>query len=198
MSDSACPVIAPIIEGKGEQDAIGVLIRKIAEAKGFSVQVAQPFRVDSAKMRRPDELQRAVRMQSARVDGRGGVLIVRDGDDKDVTCVVELADELATAASSAGAKTQVVVAAPEYEAWILASIETVGRHRLITDSTPILDPEARRGAAEWMAGKTGDRPTSGQPGTQKPRMARSEANAMERSYANRPFAEPARRRGVPR
>ncbi len=92
MSDSACPVIAPIIEGKGEQDAIGVLIRKIAEAKGFSVQVAQPFRVDSAKMRRPDELQRAVRMQSARVDGRGGVLIVRDGDDKDVTCVVELAD----------------------------------------------------------------------------------------------------------
>ncbi|MFT4087567.1 MAG: DUF4276 family protein, partial [Gordonia sp. (in: high G+C Gram-positive bacteria)] len=92
----------------------------------------------------------AVRLQSVRVGDRGGVLIIRDGDDKDVSCVVDLARELARSAGEAGSATQVVIAAPEFEAWILASIDTVGAHRLVADSTPILDPEARRGAKERL------------------------------------------------
>lgn len=145
-------VIAPIVEGKGEQDAIGVLLRNIAASRGLYIEVAPPFRVDSAKMRKPEELQRAVRLQSVRVGDHGGVLILRDGDDKDVDCVVELASELASAAEPVGAATEVVIAAPEFEAWILASIDTVGEHRLVSDSTPILDPEARRGAKERLRG----------------------------------------------
>ncbi|MFT3662918.1 MAG: DUF4276 family protein [Gordonia sp. (in: high G+C Gram-positive bacteria)] len=146
MSRYAAPVIAPIVEGKGEQEAIGVLIRKIAAVQGTYVDVAPPFRVDSAKMRKPEELKRAILVQSARVPGNGGVLIVRDGDDKDVDCVVELAAELASTVTQVGAIAEVVIAAPEFEAWILASIDTVGSHRLISDTTPILDPESRRDA----------------------------------------------------
>lgn len=151
MTGRPIPVIAPIVEGKGEEDAMGVLLRRIAETVlGEYVQIEKPFRLDSAKMRKADELARAVRLQSARVPDRGGVLIVRDGDDEDVDCIVELAQELKASVDEQPVNVEVVIAAPEFEAWILASMETVGEHRLIADSTPILDPERNRGAKERL------------------------------------------------
>ncbi|MEZ5213156.1 DUF4276 family protein [Gordonia sp. (in: high G+C Gram-positive bacteria)] len=141
------PLIAPIVEGKGEQDAIGVLLRTIAGQQGGYLRVAQPFRLDSAKMRKPEELARAVRVQAARVSGAGGVLIIRDGDDKDVACVVELAAELAEVRAVTTVPVEVVIAVPEFEAWILASIDSMRAHRAVRDDAgPVLDPEARRDA----------------------------------------------------
>lgn len=77
------PIVAPIVEGHGEVRAVRDLITRIAtEICGDWVDVAQPFRLDSGKMRKPEELSKAIRVQAARVSGPGGVLVLRDGDDK--------------------------------------------------------------------------------------------------------------------
>lgn len=64
---NSAPVVAPIVEGHGEVRAVHALITRIGlERFGVFIEVAQPFRLDSAKMRQPDELAKAVRVQAAR------------------------------------------------------------------------------------------------------------------------------------
>lgn len=90
------PVVAPIVEGHGEVPAIREIITRIGLEllNGTWIEVAQPFRLDSGKMRKPDELAKAIRIAAARVQEPGGVLVLRDGDDADVDCPVHLAEML--------------------------------------------------------------------------------------------------------
>lgn len=146
------PVVAPIVEGHGEVIAVRDLITRIAvEQCGSWAEVAQPFRLDSGKMRKPDELAKAVRFQASRVHGRGGVLVLRDGDDSDIGCPVELARLLAPAPDLVKVPVQIVVARHEYEAWFLAAAESLRAHPAIRDDAiPPADPEARRGAKSQL------------------------------------------------
>ena len=78
------PVIAPIVEGHGEVPAVREIVTRIGlELLGGTwIDVAQPFRLDSGKMRKPDELAKAIRFAAARIQGPGGVLVLRgDSDD---------------------------------------------------------------------------------------------------------------------
>lgn len=140
--------IAPIVEGHGEISAVRSLVTRIAsELCGTWVEVAQPFRLDSAKMRKPDELERAVRVQAARVDGRGGVLVLRDGDDRDVDCPVDLARELVPAPDLVRPPVEVVIAVCEYEAWFLAAADSLRSHPAVRDdAAPPDEPERIRDA----------------------------------------------------
>ncbi|EDY46421.1 DUF4276 family protein [Streptomyces sp. SPB074] len=142
------PVVAPIVEGHGEMQAVRGLITRIAvELCGGWAEVAQPFRLDAGKMRKPDELAKAVRVQAARVPGAGGVLALRDGDDSDITCPVELARLLAPAPGLVGVPVEIVIARQEYESWFLAAAESLRDHPSVRDdATAPADPEARRGA----------------------------------------------------
>lgn len=90
------PVIAPIVEGHGEVSAVREIVSGIGLEllDGTWIDVAQPFRLDSGKMRKPDELAKAIRIAAAPVQGPGGVLVLRDGDDADVDCPVQLAETL--------------------------------------------------------------------------------------------------------
>ena len=49
------PVVAPIVEGHGEMTAVRELVRRIGLEllDGTFIEVAQPFRLDSGKMRDP-------------------------------------------------------------------------------------------------------------------------------------------------
>jgi hypothetical protein len=141
-------VVAPIVEGHGEVQAVRELISRIAaELCGTWVEVAPPFRLDSGKMRKPEELGKAIRVQAARVKGPGGVLVLRDGDDHDVRCPVELARQMAPSPGLVPIPVEVVIARHEYEAWFLAAAESLRSHPAVRDdaSAPA-DPEARRGA----------------------------------------------------
>ena len=141
-------VVAPIVEGHGEIQAVRDLVSRIAvEFCGVRVDVAQPFRLDSGKMRKPEELAKAVRFQASRVLGRGGVLVLRDGDDNDVNCPVELARSLVPSAGLVPVPVEIVIARHEYEAWFLASMESLRGHSAVRDDAVSLpDPEAHRGA----------------------------------------------------
>ncbi|WP_444960013.1 DUF4276 family protein [Nocardiopsis sp. M1B1] len=140
--------IAPIVEGHGEHRAVRDLLTRVAtEYADTWIDVAQPFRLDSAKMRKPDELTRAVLLQSRRVPDRGGVLVLRDGDDKDITCPVELARSIATDPALVRCPVEVVIACPEYEAWFLAAAESLRGHSAMGDDAVAPDdPEAKRDA----------------------------------------------------
>lgn len=140
--------IAPIVEGHGEIPAVRTLIDRISlELIGTYVEVAQPFRLDSARMRKPEELSKAVRVQSARVRHRGGVLVLRDGDDADITCPVALAESLEPASDLVTVPVEIVIARHEYEAWFLAATESLRHHPSIHDDAQAPDdPEGKRDA----------------------------------------------------
>ncbi|MFR9724167.1 DUF4276 family protein [Streptomyces sp. MS19] len=99
-------------------------------------------------MRKPDELAKAVRLQEVRVKGRpGGVLIVRDGDDSDIQCPVELARLIAPQAGNFSVPVEVVIACREYEAWFLASAHSLRSHPAVRDNAVApANPEAKRNA----------------------------------------------------
>lgn len=147
------PVVAPIVEGHGEVQAARSLVSRIsAERCGVWAEVAPPFRLDSAKMRKPGELARAVRVQAERVRGRpGGVLVLRDGDDADIQCPVEPARSLAPRPELVSVPVEIVIARHEYEAWFLAAAVSLRSHSAVRDdASEPADAEARRGAKNQL------------------------------------------------
>jgi hypothetical protein len=148
------PVVAPIVEGHGEVNAVRELITRIGtELYEAWIDVAQPFRLDSTKMRKPDELAKAVRFQAARVHGRGGVLVLRDGDDADARCPVELARALRPQPGLVTVPVEIVIAYHEYEAWFLAAADSLRGHSSVRDdASPPMDPEGKRDAKGQLEG----------------------------------------------
>ncbi|MEU3407019.1 DUF4276 family protein [Streptomyces sp. NPDC006670] len=149
---SYLPIVAPIVEGHGEVPAVRQLITRIGERFGTGIEVAQPFRLDSGKMRKPEELAKAIRYQEVRVRGRvGGVLIVRDGDDDDIRCPVELSRQITPEPGSFSVPVEVVIARHEYEAWFLASVESLRGHPSVRDdATAPGNPEGSRNAKKQL------------------------------------------------
>jgi hypothetical protein len=142
-------VIAPIVEGHGEVPAIREIVTRIGLEllDGTWIEVAQPFRLDSGKMRKPEELAKAIRIAAARVQGPGGVLVLRDGDDADVNCPVRLAEMLRPEQDLVPVDVEIVVAYQEYEAWFLAAADSLRAHPDVRDDAVApANPEGRRGA----------------------------------------------------
>lgn len=143
------PVIAPIVEGHGEVSAVREIVTRIGLEllSGTWIDVAQPFRLDSGKMRKPDELAKAIRFAAARVQGPGGVLVLRDGDDADVDCPVQLAEMLRPGPKLVSVGVEIVVAYQEYESWFLAAAESLRAHPNVhNDAVAPPNPEGRRDA----------------------------------------------------
>ena len=143
------PVIAPIVEGHGEVSAVREIVTRIGLEllNGTWIEVAQPFRLDSGKMRKPDELAKAIRIGAARVQGSGGVLVLRDGDDADVDCPVQLAEMLRPGRNLVTVGVEIVVAYQEYESWFLAAADSLRAHPDVrNDAVAPENPEGRRDA----------------------------------------------------
>lgn len=140
---SGAPVIASVVEGYGEVSAVPVLVRRIGrEIFGVEVTCLTPHRLPRGRMEKESELGRALMLQGARVGTRGGVIILLDADDDDPA---ELAARLEGIAGSVAARTRVVVAVREYEAWFLAGIQSLRTHRSVSDDAEYEgDPEAKR------------------------------------------------------
>jgi hypothetical protein len=143
------PVISPIVEGHGEVSAVREIVTRIGlELLGGTwIEVTQPFRLDSGKMRKPDELAKAIRIAAARVQGLGGVLVLRDGDDSDVDCPVQLAAMLRPGQNLVPVGVEIVVAYQEYESWFLAAADSLRAHPDVrNDAVAPANPEGRRDA----------------------------------------------------
>lgn len=148
-------VIASVVEGHGERSALPALVRRIAaDVFGrYDIETPSPHRIRRNQMTLHGTvgqvLTNAVRVQSARVEEVGGVLVVADADDD---CAIDLAQTLS--ASAGPVKVEIAIAVREFEAWYLASIESLRKHRAVRDdATYDGDPEVPRDAKGVLAAR---------------------------------------------
>ncbi len=142
-----------VVEGHGEMEALPILIRRIAEAVDptIALRVHHPIRISRSKLLRPGELERATRLAALNAGGGGAVLIVLDSDDD---CPATLAAELLARARHTVGHLPISVVLPkrEFEAWFLAAAESLrGVRGLSEELAGPPDPEAVRGAKEWLS-----------------------------------------------
>ena len=148
--------IAPIVEGNGEVEAVPKLLQRLfrqGHRHGFLV-VNPAIRIKSGSfLNDEDYFRRYVELASRKAQGqsRGNVLILLDCEDN---CAGKLGPQLLARARMVHSQVPftVVLAHREYETWFLASapsLRSVGG--LPADLDAPADPEAIRGAKEWLA-----------------------------------------------
>lgn len=156
--------VVPIVEGDGEVEAVPVLIRRIGEAVSplSPPEIAKPIRVRRHRITAEDELKRYVALAASRAGSRGGVLIVLDADDD---CPATFAPRMLARARAMrpGIAFEVVLAKSEFEAWLIAAVESIaGQRGIRPDVTAPPAPESIRGAKEWLRAQGSYRPTADQ------------------------------------
>ena len=126
--------------------ALPVLLRRLIEkAEVWSVGVGRPIRKPRNQLVRKTELKKAVRLALLQSEC-SAVLILFDGNSD---CPAELGQIVKEWASEEAGDMpcEVVIAHREYEAWFLASIESMqGYRRILADAQSHPNPEQPRGA----------------------------------------------------
>jgi hypothetical protein len=145
--------LAAIVEGQGEVEAVPVLLRRVAAELDpyLALTVPKPIRLPRTKFPIKYELERAVQLAKLDAGPDGAILILADADDD---CPAVLGPKLLDHAQSVAPdhKVSVVLAMYEYEAWFLASAESLrGRRGLPANLTRPSDPEAIRAAKGWLS-----------------------------------------------
>ena len=141
-----------IVEGHGEVQAVPVLIRRIAADlyPELAIDIPRPIRVHRDQVVKDDELEREVEFAARKIQGQGAILIILDSDDD---CPAELGPALLHRVSQVfhNVPIAVILAKHEFEAWFLAAAESLrGERGLRSDIDSPSDPEAIRGAKEWL------------------------------------------------
>lgn len=150
-------LIAPIVEGHSEIEAVPTLIRRImSETNTPWVEVGQPIRVHRNKVVKAGELERVVEL--ARRNGARAVLIVLDADDD---CPKDLAPQMLARAQTALGQDfpcSVVMPKREFESWFLGAIESLrGQRGISNDAVPPAQPEEVTDAKGWLTRTMSDR-----------------------------------------
>jgi hypothetical protein len=150
--------IAPIVEGHGEVEAVGVLLRRlwVEMLGGGHLEVLKPIRRPRSKLARADELGNAValaveKLREPTLEPMSSVVLVLIDADDDPPCV--RGPQLAAAASAASRGTDVVcvLANVEYETWFVAAAASLQDYlELADDELPPADPEASRTRKGWV------------------------------------------------
>lgn len=141
--------IAAIVTGHGEVEALPLLVRRVArdlDPEVF-VDMPRPLRVHESRLRKAGELERHVELAARNADG---VLVVLDCDDD---CPAKEGPALLERAQAArpDRPIEVVLAHREFETWFIAAAESIaGRRGLVEPLQAPPEPEAIRGAKEWL------------------------------------------------
>lgn len=149
--------IACIVEGHGEVESVPILIRRIALDidPGYVPHVLPPHRIPASRLRSQGELERSVELAGRRLRGTGGVIVMLDAD-WELCCPATDGPSLLARAREIrpDLHLSVVLAKMEFEAWFLASAETLrGHRRLPDDITSPDEPERIRDAKGWLSRK---------------------------------------------
>jgi hypothetical protein len=149
--------VVPIVEGHGEVAAVPVLVQRLCAAAGRPVTVNPPIRVRVRSfLQEGREFERyiALAVEKARAVPAGLVLILLDGDlEGDLGCPARLGPGLLARARAVrpDGTFLVAIAVREYEAWLLAGIESLaGLHGVAQDARCPDNFEAIRDAKGWL------------------------------------------------
>jgi len=147
-----------VVEGHGEVEAAPILVRRVAAWAGFAGElvVLPPFRVHRGSVVKEGELERAVEFSARKVGAEGAILVLLDADD-DPACQLGPALLQRATAARPDRRIGVVFAVQEFEAWFLASAESLrGQRTLPADLAAPADAEAIRGPKGWLEAKMGN------------------------------------------
>ena len=144
-------MIQPIVEGQGEVEAVPLLLRRILGALGvWDVQVGRPLRSSRHQVVREADLKNML-VIATRTNSIQAIVIILDLDDDCARNLIPNMKRWATE-TAANVPCAVVLARREYEAWFLASIESLqGKHGILPTATHETNPEAKRGAKEALS-----------------------------------------------
>jgi len=158
------PTLVPIVEGDGEVEALPVLLRRLFHEvyQVYDVNIARPKNAHGCgNLTAPEQIERfvAYALLESECDG---ILVLIDndavqglieGEVLDQDCAPAFAHYLAgrIQAMHPTKPVAVVVARWEYEAWFLASLETVGTVVGVPEGTAYEgDVESERSAKGWI------------------------------------------------
>jgi hypothetical protein len=147
--------IKPIVEGAGDVAAVPELLRRLQFEYGLGahgVQIARPIKWKRSCFNSELQVKRAVQLAKAEPDCIG-ILIIFDSDDdcpKTHSCrVAEWSKR-----EAGDTPCEVVMAHREYEAWFLATVESLrGKRGIREDAASEAVPEEIRGAKERLETK---------------------------------------------
>ena len=150
------PKIVPIVEGQGEVEAVPALLWKLLAERGrYDIQIEIPQNAHGCgNLTKPGGIEKFVQNAWTK-RGCGAVLVLVDADKK---CPVRLAIDFSQRILALGVRfpVAIVIAKGEYEAWFLASLETIagvpldGGYALPTELTYPGEVENRPGVKEWI------------------------------------------------
>ncbi len=114
-------VVAPIVEGHGDVQALPVLLRMIDP----TLQIARPVRFPRSKLIKQEHLVRAAAIAAANIIDPGAIFLLIDADED---CAAQLGPELERYLSERFPKRlcRVVLAVREFEAWIVGGNPVYG------------------------------------------------------------------------
>jgi len=161
--------VASIVEGDGEVAALPVLLRRLSQWRGPAdhVDVLTPIRVYKDRfLNRPEEFSRHLQLAAAKCGDSGWILILFDADDD---CPAQKGQTVLAQAQAIipHRRVAVVLANREYEAWFIASADSLNGFRGFQchEKDTLVDPEIPRNAKGWVRdrmpagyGETTDQP----------------------------------------
>jgi Domain of unknown function (DUF4276) len=144
--------LATIVEGHGEVRAFPRILQRIAQqiVPERVVITTKPVRLDSGKMTKADEVERAVRLAVLDIKTTGGIILLRDSDG---ACPATFGPQLLELAQQASGNVPIaaVLAHQEFEAWYIAAAESLCGYCGLPDNlTRPQDPENIGGAKGWL------------------------------------------------
>lgn len=149
------PVIIPIVEGHGEVEAAAGMVRRILYelVEGYEFDVGKPKRLNRNQV--VSDIPRFLEYAASEPDC-GSIIILMDADED---CPQTLACDIRAAVEATGSPYPVAVVCPkvEYEAWFIASVESIRGRSIGTRKVVIrkeancpADIEGVRDAKDWL------------------------------------------------
>ncbi|HEX8441067.1 DUF4276 family protein [Archangium sp.] len=150
--------VGVIVEGHGEVLAVPILLRRILQelAPTLNPSILHPHRVPRGQLVKEEGLRPAIELMARKVGDEGRILVLLDADN-DLPCV--LGPRLLAQAKTyrPDRDISVVIARREYEAWFLASVESLRGHRRLPETlAPPPTPEDIRDAKGWLDERMSD------------------------------------------
>ena len=137
--------IQPVVEGYGEVEAVPVLLRRlITKAQVARVVVGKPIRRTRSELATEEGLAKSVELARGKPNC-AAILVLFDGDDDCPADLGPTAQKWANAAAG-GMPCTVCIAHREYEAWFLATLDSMRHKAIKKGAQPHPRPEVPRNA----------------------------------------------------
>lgn len=150
--------ITSIVEGHGEVPALPVLMRRLlyAEFPERVVDIRPPIRIKAQQfLKLGEDFRKAIELARRDAGPNGAIFVLLDCEDE---CPAEVGPRILAAVRELvdDVEVSVALAYREYETWFVTVANSVaGLRGLPDDLTPPPNPEATRGAKEWLSAKLG-------------------------------------------